>query len=61
MQQDLQTRSEEIVYSIEKSCAYRLHGVGASKKVIAKLDFEQVSLELQKSKALMTESELQNR
>jgi hypothetical protein len=49
------------VYSIEKSCAYRLHGVGASKKVIAKLDFEQVSLELQKSKALMTESELQNR
>jgi hypothetical protein len=61
MQQDLQTRSEEVVYSIEKSCADRLHGVGASKKVIAKLDFEEVSLELQKSRALMTESELQNR
>jgi hypothetical protein len=60
MQQDLQTRSEQIVYSIEKSCAERLHGVGASQKVIAKLDFEEVKLELQKSKALMTNSELKN-
>jgi hypothetical protein len=61
MQQELETRSEKVVYSIEKSCSDRLHGVGASKKVIAKLDFESVSHELQKSRALMTDVELQNR
>jgi hypothetical protein len=61
MQHDLQTRSEQIVYSIEKSCADGLHGVGASQKVIAKLDYEEVYHELQKSKAQMKESELINR
>lgn len=61
MQQDFQTRSEIVLYSIEKSCANRLHGVGAGKKVIAKLDFEEVQLKLDKSSAQMTESEEQNR